>query len=164
MNMRISTRQLTRGALIAALYTAISLMLAPISMGMEGIDLRIAEAFTLLPVLLPEAVPAVFVGCVLTNLLAGGAMPDIILGSLATLIAALCTRKLRGKSPLIAALPPVVLNLLIVGPMVHYLYTPTIPLPLCMLSVGAGQAISCYALGLPLLAAVRRLPERLLRS
>ena len=156
-----TTRQLTRGALIAALYTALSALLAPLSMGMDGLQLRVAEALTLLPVLLPEAVPALAVGCLLTNLLLGGALPDILLGTLATLLAGLCTRRLREK-PLLAALPPVLFNALIVGPVVHFVYTPAIPLPLCMLYVGAGQAVACYALGLPLLLGVRRLPERLL--
>ncbi len=161
---KFSIGQLTRGALIAALYTAISLLLAPISMGFGGVDLRIAEAFTVLPILLPEAVPALFIGCLLTNIFAGGMLLDILLGSLATLLAALCTRKLRERPIWLAVLPPVVFNMLIVGPMVHFLYAPAIPLVACILSVGAGQAIACYALGIPLLLAVRKLPERLLKS
>lgn len=161
---RWTPRQLTRGAVIAALYTALSLLLAPISMGKTGIDFRIAESFTLLPVLLPESIPALFIGCLLTNLLAGGALPDILFGSIATLLAAFCTYRLRNRPITIAALPPVLLNLLIVGPIVHYLYMPSIPLLLCMLSVGAGQAVACYALGIPLLFAIRRIPERVLRD
>ena len=158
-----TTRQLTRGALIAALYTALSALLAPLSMGMEGIQLRVSEAFTLLPVLLPEATPALAIGCLLTNLLLGGSPYDIVFGTLATLLAALCTRRLR-KKPLVAALPPVVFNALIVGAVVHYAYTPSIPLLLCMLYVGAGQTVACYALGLPMLLGLRRLPERFLQK
>lgn len=159
-----TTRQLTRGALIAALYTAISLALAPISMGYGGIELRVAEALTLLPVLLPEAVPALAVGCLLTNLFAGGTPWDIVFGTLATLLAALCTRKLRGKPVYIAALPPVLFNAVVVGAVLRY----TIGLDMSLLAwmgvIGAGQAIACYVLGIPLLLAVRRLPEKILKA
>ncbi len=155
-------KQLTRGALIAALYIALTLLFAPISFGMSGaIQLRVAEALTLLPVLLPEAVPALFVGCLLANLLGGAMLPDIILGSLTSLAAAYLTYRLR-RHPLIAAMPPVALNGVIVGALVHFLYTPFIALPLCMLYVAAGQAIACYALGMPLLYAVKKLPKPLL--
>lgn len=158
-----TTRTITRAAIIAALYTALSLLLAPISFGFNGMQLRIAEALTLLPVLLPEAIPGLFIGCLLTNLLGGAALPDIILGSLTTLAAAYLTYRLA-KNRWAAALPPVVLNALIVGPMVHLLYTPEIPLLLCVAYVGLGQAVACYVLGLPLLAAVERLPERALKG
>ncbi len=156
-------KQLTRGALIAALYIALTLLFAPISFGMSGaIQLRVAEALTLLPVLLPEAVPALFIGCLLANLLGGAMLPDILLGSLTSLVAAYLTNRLR-KRAWVAAMPPVILNGMIVGALVHYLYTPFIALPLCMLYVAAGQAIACYALGLPLLYAVQKLPDHLLR-
>ncbi|MDR3052091.1 MAG: QueT transporter family protein [Oscillospiraceae bacterium] len=158
-----TVRQLTRAAILAALYAALTLLLAPISFGMTGaVQLRVAEALTLLPLLLPEAVPALFTGCLLANLLAGAALPDVVFGSLATLAAALCTWGLRRRSPLVGALPPVVFNGLIVGAVVHYAYTPGIALPLCMLYVALGQAVACYALGIPLLWAARRLPPRLL--
>jgi len=151
-----ATRRLARGAMIAALYAAVTLLLAPISYG--AIQLRVAEAMTLLPTLFPEAIPGLFVGCLLANLLGGAHMLDVLFGPLATLLAALSTRLLRGR-PALAALPPVIFNGLVVGVLVHYLYATEIALPLCMLYVAAGQAIACYALGLPLLAGMRRLPE-----
>ena len=151
-----TARRLTRGALIAALYTAITLLLAPVSYG--AVQLRAAEAMTLLPALFPEAIPGLFVGCLLSNLLGGAQMLDVVFGSLATLLAALATRLLRDR-PVLAALPPVLFNGLIVGVLVHYLYAPEIALPWCVVYVAAGQAAACYVLGLPLLAAVRRLPE-----
>ena len=153
-----TTRRLVRGAMIAALYAVITLLLAPISFG--PLQLRVAEAMTLLPVLFPEAIPGLFVGCLLANLLGGAHMLDIVFGSLTSLMAALATRLLY-KRAVLAALPPVVFNGLVVGVLVHYLYAPEIALPLCMLYVGVGQAVACYALGLPLLAGMRRLPESL---
>lgn len=150
-------KTLTRAAVIAALYAALTLLLAPISYG--AMQVRVSEGLTLLPVLFPEAAPALFVGCLLANLLGGSALPDIVLGSLTTLVAALLTRRLRGDR-ILAALPPVVLNGLIVGALVHLLYTPEIPMALCMLYVAVGEAIACYVVGFLVLAAVRRVPER----
>ena len=150
-------KTLTRAAVIAALYAALTLLLAPISYG--AMQVRVSEGLTLLPMLFPEAAPALFVGCLLANLLGGSALPDIVLGSLTTLVAALLTRRLRGNR-LLAALPPVVLNGLIVGALVHLLYTPEIPMALCMLYVAVGEAIACYVVGFMVLAAVKRVPER----
>jgi len=161
MNDLFSSRRLTRGAMIAALYAAVSLALAPISMGYNGVELRVAEAFTLLPVLFPEAVPALAAGCLLTNLLAGGTPWDVVFGALATLLAALCTRKLRNRPLWIAALPPVLFNAVIVGIVLRYTLSLNMSLPAWMLIIGAGQAAACYALGIPLTLAARRLPESL---
>ncbi len=158
-----TTRQLTRGALIAALYTAISLLLAPISMGYGGLELRVAEAMTLLPILLPEAVPALTIGCLLTNLLASGTPWDIVFGTLATLLAALCTRALRDKPLWVAALPPVLINAVIVGTVLRYTLGLDLSLWAWMLVIGGGQAIACFVIGIPLTLLLRRLPERLLR-
>ena len=132
------TRALARGAIIAALYTALTVLLAPLSYG--EVQIRFSEAFTLLPVLMPEAVPALLVGCLLANILGGCTIFDIVFGSLATLLAALCTRRLREKFWL-AALMPVLFNGVIVGAVVHFCYSPAIALPLCMLSVAAGEAV-----------------------
>ena len=159
-----TTRRLTRGALIAAVYTALSLALAPISMGYSGVELRVAEALTLLPVLFPEAIPALTVGCLLTNLFAGGTPWDIAFGTLATLLAALCTRRLRSRPLWIAALPPVLLNAVIVGTVLRYTIGLELSLLAWMLIIGAGQTVACYALGIPLALAARKLPESLLRE
>ena len=150
-------KTLTRAAVIAALYAALTLLLAPISYG--AMQVRVSEGLTLLPVLFPEAAPALFVGCLLANLLGGSALPDIVLGSLTTLVAALLTRPLRGNR-ILAALPPVLLHGLIVGALVHLLYTPEIPMALCMLYVAVGEVIACYVVGFLVLAAVKRVPER----
>ena len=153
------TRALARGAVIAAIYAALTLLLAPISYG--EMQVRVSEALTLLPVLMPEAIPALAVGCLLANILGGCTIFDIVFGTLATLLAAICTRRLRHNTWLAAAMP-VLFNGVIVGAVVHYCYSPAIPLPLCMLSVAVGEAIACFVLGLLLLRALGRVPARAL--
>ena len=156
-----STNALARGAIIAALYAALTLLLAPISYG--EVQVRIAESLTLLPILLPEAVPALAIGCLLANILGGATIFDILFGTLATLLAALCSRFLR-KNVLAASFMPVLFNGVIVGAVVHVCYAPVIPLPLCMLSVAAGEAVSCMLLGPIVLRAVERIPAKMLHS
>jgi uncharacterized membrane protein len=141
---------LVRAALIASIYTAVTFIFAPISFG--PVQFRVSEALTILPVLTTAAIPGLFVGCILSNLLVGGLGPiDLIFGSLATLIAAYLTYKIR-KNIWLAPLPPVILNGIIVGSYLPYLL-PEAELYLVpsILSVMAGEAIVCYVLGLPLL-------------
>jgi uncharacterized membrane protein len=141
------------GAVIAALYTALTLVFQPISFG--ALQLRISEAFTLLPVLFPEAVPGLAVGCLLSNLLAGANPYDVVFGTLATLLAALLTRRLR-KNVWLAALPPVVCNGVIIGLVLTYAYGID-ALWLNMLTVSLGQAAVCYALGVPMVKTLERM-------
>lgn len=153
------TRALVRGAIIAAIYTALTLLFAPISYG--EVQIRIAESLTLLPVLLPEAVPALAVGCLLANVLGGCTIFDIVFGTLATLLAAIAARQLRNRVRL-AMLMPVLFNGVIVGAVVHFAYAPVIPLPLCMIFVAAGEAVACCVLGPIVLKMLRRLPGELM--
>ena len=117
--MHFNVRYLTKAAVVAALYAALTLAFQPISFGQ--VQFRIAEALTALPLLMPEAIPGLFVGCLIANLFGGGVLLDVILGSLATLTAALFTRKLRSKPPAALAMP-VLLNGLVVGPVVYFFY------------------------------------------
>lgn len=154
-----NTRTLVRAALIAALYTVLTLLLQPLSYG--EVQIRFSEALTLLPILLPEAVPALAVGCLLANILGGCTIFDIVFGTLATLLAALCTRRLRNRFWL-AALMPVLFNGVIVGAVVHYCYAPVFPLPLSMLSVAAGEAVACLVVGPLLIRVMQRIPQALM--
>ena len=154
-----NTRTLVRAALIAALYTVLTLLLQPLSYG--EVQIRFSEALTLLPILLPEAVPALAVGCLLANILGGCTIFDIVFGTLATLLAALCTRRLRDRFWL-AALMPVLFNGVIVGAVVHYCYAPVFPLPLSMLSVAAGEAVACLVVGPLLIRVMQRIPQELM--
>lgn len=160
------TRFLARAGIIAALYAATTIFLAPISYG--AVQCRVSEALTLLPMLTPAAVPGLFLGCLIANLLGSGVWYDVIFGSLTTLAAALLTRRLKDR-PFLASLPPVILNGLIVGGVVYfaYEYTPGAPvsaaqLLLTMGSVALGEAVACCVLGVILMKALRKLPDKIL--
>ena len=166
--MKPTTRSLTRAALIAALYLLLTILFQPISFG--AVQFRISEALTLLPVITADAVPGLFVGCLLANLLGGGIWYDVALGTIATLLAALCTRKFRSKLPL-AAFMPVLFNGIIVGPVVYMAYVrapgAAISWPLLLSSMGTvalGELVVCYILGLLLLKALNRLPQHFLEA
>lgn len=147
----LTTRSLCISAVIAALYAALTMLLAPISYG--GVQLRFSEALTLLPLLLPEAVPGLFVGCLIANIFSPlVTIWDIIFGSLATLAAAICTRALRSR-PLLAASCPVVFNAVVVGLVLSV--TLHLPLALTMLQIALGEA-AAVAVGFLLLGALRR--------
>ena len=160
------TRFLARAGIIAALYAATTIFLAPISYG--AVQCRVSEALTLLPMLTPAAVPGLFLGCLIANLLGSGVWYDVIFGSLTTLAAALLTRRLKDR-PFLASLPPVLLNGLVVGGVVYfaYEYTPGAPvsaaqLLLTMGSVALGEAVACCVLGVILMKALRKLPDKIL--
>ncbi len=109
----LTTRSLCLSAIIAALYAALTLLLAPISYG--NIQCRVSEAFTVLPMVLPQSIPGLFVGCLIANIFSPTpSIWDIVFGSLTTLIAACGTYALR-KKPVLAAACPVVANGVIVG-------------------------------------------------
>lgn len=145
----LTPRSLCLSAVIAALYAALTLLLAPISYG--PIQLRLSEALTLLPMVLPQAVPGLFVGCLIANLYTG-MLTDIIFGSLATLLAAIGTYLLR-KKPLLAAACPVVSNGVIVGLMLTA--TSNMPLLLTMGTVALGE-IGAVIIGMILLSGMKR--------
>ena len=150
--MSRSARYLCVSAIVAALYAALTLAFSAISFG--AVQLRVSEALTLLPVLLPQAVPGLAVGCLIANLLSGANVYDVVFGTLATLTAALITRRMR-KNAWLAALPPVICNAVIVGLVITYAYGVN-ALWLNILTVGAGQAVVCYALGVPLVKLLQK--------
>ncbi len=154
---RYGIRHLCLSAVIAAVYAALTLLLAPISYG--NIPCRVSEMLTLLPILCAEAVPGLFVGCLLANLYTG-ILPDIIFGSLATLAAAVCTRLLR-KNQYAAMLPPVLFNAFIVGGVLSVSYQ--LPFWLTALEVGAGET-AAVILGCGMLHVLRKLKLPMLDS
>ena len=148
-----STMFLVQAAAIGAIYVVLTLLFAPLSYG--EIQVRFSEALTVLPYFTPAAIPGLFVGCILSNFL-GGAIPvDIFFGSIATLIGAIFTYKLRDNKWL-APVPPIVANVLIVPFVLHYGYGINLPIPLMMLTVGAGEVISCGVFGMIILTALSK--------
>ena len=107
----------------------------------------LSEALTILPVFTPYAIPGVFLGCLLANLLTGCAITDVIFGSLATLIGAMGTYFLR-KKPILATLPPILANAIIIPFILIYVYNIEGAYPYFFLTVLAGEVISCGILGL----------------
>ena len=145
---------LTQAAMIAAIYVVLTYVFAPFSFG--EVQVRISEALTILPLFTPAALPGLFVGCLVGNILGGALLPDILFGSLATLIGAIFTYQLRGKSPFLAPLPPIAANTIVVPFVLRYGYNVALPIPFMMLTVGIGEALSCGVLGLVLYFALRK--------
>ncbi len=143
---------LTQAALIAAIYCILTYLFAAFSFG--EVQVRISEALTILPVFTPAAVPGLFIGCLIGNILGGALLPDIIFGSLATLIGACGTYFLRKKSHYLAPVPPIIANTILVPLVLRFAYGFTLPIPILMLSVGIGEVISCGLLGLILYPAL----------
>jgi uncharacterized membrane protein len=147
--MRFSSK-VAYSSLVGALYAVLTLVLAPISFG--PVQLRLSEVLTVLPFLFPAAVPGLFVGCFVSNLIGSGNIFDIIFGSLATAAAGYLTSKC--KSRLLAPLPPVLINAVVIGAVLAHVYTPENFLMAALafgLQILISQALVCYGLGLPLL-------------
>lgn len=145
---------MTQAAMIAAIYVVLTYVFAPFSFG--EIQVRISEALTILPVFTPAAIPGLFVGCLIGNILGGAILPDIILGSIATLIGAFFTYQLRNKNPYLAPLPPIIANTVIVPFVLYYGYGVALPIPFMMFTVGAGEVLSCGVLGMILYYALKK--------
>ena len=154
---------LAQSGVIAALYAAVTVLLQPFAFG--PVQCRLSEALTILPVYTAAAVPGLTLGCFLSNLIgllmgvnAAGAW-DLLLGTLATGSAALCSywlRNVRIKGlPFVATLPPVLLNAGVIGAELYVLYG-GMSLWVYMLVVGAGQVIACIGGGLLLSAAMEK--------
>ncbi|HHT50937.1 MAG TPA: QueT transporter family protein [Eubacteriaceae bacterium] len=141
---------LTQGAVIATVYIVLTLLLAPISYG--AIQVRIAEALTILPYFTPAAIPGLFIGCIIANLNSPLGLIDIIFGSVATLIAALITYRIKDKR--LVPLPSIISNAIIIPFVLKQVLG--IPYFINMAWVGIGQIIACYGLGYPLLIFIEK--------
>ncbi len=148
-------RFLALSALIAGLYTVLTVVLAPISFG--PLQFRLSEGLNLLAFFFPQAIPGLAVGCFLANLLGGGVAADIIVGTIATLAAAyLCN---KSQNVFVAGIYPVVLNTVLVAPVIvfYYMGGGNIWVYLGYMGVFAlCEAASVYAVGLPLVLGVKR--------
>lgn len=156
--MKINSKTLTKAAIIAALYAALTLLVYPFSYG--PIQFRISEALTILPFFMPEAIIGLFVGCIISNLLSPNiVILDVVFGSLASLLAAYLTYRMPNKW--LAPLPPVIVNAIVIGAVITFSMSAgesfAAVLTLNTLSVGAGQLVVCYGLGLPLMFVMRKL-------
>ena len=138
--------RITQAAMIAAIYVVLTVFISAFNLASGAIQVRISEALTILPVFTPAAIPGLFLGCLISNLVTGCMPLDVVFGSLATLIGACGTYALR-KHKWLAPLPPIVANTIIVPFVLRYVYLAEGTIPLFMLTVGIGEVISCYLLG-----------------
>lgn len=145
---------MTQAAMIAAIYVVLTVVFAPFSFG--EVQIRAAEALTILPVFTPAAVPGLFIGCLIGNIIGGAVLPDIIFGSLATLIGAFFTYRLREKNVWLAPVPPIAANTVIVPLILRYAYSVPLPIPFMMLTVGIGEILSCGVLGMVVFTALQK--------
>ena len=155
---KFNTQDLTLAAMVAALYAVLTLTL-PVPQ-YTGIQIRFAEALTVLPFLFPAATPGLFVGCVIANLFSPYVL-DVVFGSAATLVACLWTQRIHNRA--LAPLPPVLCNAVIVGAEIAWFetgFTAAFPAAYAFnaFTVGLGELIACYLLGQLLLSALGSLP------
>ena len=151
---------ITQAALIAAIYTVLTMIAAGFDLASGAIQVRFSEALTIMPFFTPAAIPGLTIGCLLSNLLTGCALPDIIFGSLATFLGAVGSYALR-RNRWLCALPPIISNMLIIPFILTYAYHIPGGVPLFMLTVGIGELISCMGLGQILLQVLRPLRGRI---
>ena len=145
--------------MIAAFYVVLTVLSSLLGIANGPVQVRLSEALCILPALTPAAVPGLFVGCFLGNLVTGCPIADVIAGSLTTLLAAWLTRVLSQKfpgQPALWTLPPVLLNTVVVTVLLVVVYGYAVPWYLLTAGVLAGELISCTGLGLLLLKLLRK--------
>lgn len=147
-----------QAAIIAALYIVLTYVFSAFASGV--IQVRVSEALTILPAFTPAAIPGLVIGCLLSNTLTGCVLLDIIFGSVATLIGALGSYALRRHTWLVP-IPPIVSNMIIVPFVLRFAYGATDAFPFMIATVGAGEIISCYLLGMLLYGALKKMNHSL---
>ena len=152
----MKSKNLTLSATIAALYVILTGIAKLCGLDSGVIQVRFSEALCILPCFTPAAVPGLFIGCLLSNILSGGVIWDVIFGSLATLIGAIGTRILR-KNRYLAVIPPILANTIIIPFVLPYAYGIPGSIPYFMLTVGLGEIISCGILGILLYSSVKKI-------
>ena len=149
------TKALTRGAVIAALYVVLTLVSAAFGLSSGVIQLRLSEALCVLPFFCAEAVPGLFLGCLIANLVTGAPIWDILFGSLATLLGAAGARLLR-RWRFLVPIPTVLANALIIPPVLIFAYGVPDAYLFLVATVSAGEILSCGVLGLLLLTVLQK--------
>ena len=149
------TKTMTQAALIAALYVVLTFVANAMGLASGAIQIRLSEALTILPCFTPAAIPGLFIGCLISNILVGSVIWDIVFGSLATLIGAIGTHYLR-KHKWLSPLPPIISNAVIVPFVLVYAYVVQDALPFLAFTVGMGEVISAGVLGMILLKSLEK--------
>ncbi len=162
MNNSSKVLFITQAAMIAAIYVVLTIFVSAFNLASGIIQVRISEALTILPAFTGAAVPGLFVGCLISNLVTGCLPLDVVFGSIATLIGAVGTYALRKKSKYLAPLPPIISNTVIIPFVLRYVYGfVDNGIPFFMLTVGAGEIVSCGMIGLILYHGLYPVKDRL---
>ncbi len=164
--MQESLKKLTRAGLIGALYAVTTLIVFPFASG--AIQFRLSEALTLLPLIFVEAIPALFVGCLVSNIITGCALIDVLLGSVITLVSAVLTYvvgRLIKKTWIriaVGGLFPVLLNALLLPLIWEYCYGAEYVYHVQVAFLLIGQSVSVYAVGIPLVLRFKNIFKKLI--
>lgn len=162
MKTKNNVRFIVQSATIAAIYVVLTLMANMFGLANYAVQVRFSEALTVLPAYMSSAIPGLTIGCLIANLLTGALAPDIIFGSIATLIGAVFTYIFR-KDKWFAPFPPIISNTLIIPFLLAFVYKFEGSVWYFMITVGLGEILSCGILGYILMSVIKRLPRKLLR-
>ena len=168
--MNKKTLFITQAAAIAAIYVVLTLLANALGLANQAIQVRFSEALTILPFFTPAAIPGLFVGCIISNIVTGCMPLDTVFGSIATLLGALGSYAIAQKlnhnnaSKFLVSLPPIVTNTVIVPFVIAYVYQAEGTIPYFMLTVGIGEVISCGILGHLLLRALSSRANQIFRT
>ena len=153
---------LTQAAMIADLYVVLTYIANLFGLASGVIQIRLSEMLCILPVFTPAAIPGLFIGCLLSNILTGCVIWDILFGSLATLAGAIGTYLLRNHK-FVFTLPPVAANMIVVPLVLQYAYGVPDAVWYLAVTVGAGEVISVCILGMLLYKVLYRQRKAIFR-
>lgn len=146
-NRKSKTAFITKSAVIAAIYVVLTEISAILGISSGVIQFRLSEMLSVLPIFTPAAIPGIFIGCFISNIIAGGVIWDVVFGSIASLLGAAGAWYLRKKSVYLAPLPTILSNMLIVPFVLRYAYGFEGTVPFFMLTVGIGEIVTAGILG-----------------
>ena len=153
-----NNKDIMRGGIIAALYVVLTMLSSALGLSSGAVQLRLSEMLCVLPCFTASAVPGLFLGCLLANTLTGCVPVDIVFGSLATLLGAWGTRRMR-RRPRLALLPPIVFNTITVPLLMRYAYGIKGAFLFFAITAGAGEILSAGVLGYCLYKTIARQPR-----
>ncbi len=155
MKNKQKIRNIAVGAVIAALYVVLTYLANMLGLASGVIQVRLSEILTVMPIFTPAAIPGLFIGCVVANILTGCALWDVVFGSIATLIGAVGTYLLR-KYNLLAVIPPILANAIVVPFVLLFVYSLEGTYWYFFVTVGIGEIISCGVFGTILLKSLKK--------
>lgn len=157
--INMQTKTVVVAGIVAALYVALTLISAAMGLSGGAIQFRLSEALTVLPYFTSAAIPGLFIGCIIANLLTGAVAIDIIFGSIATLLGAVGSWLLR-RNKYLVSIPPVIANMVIVPLVLRYAYHLDSAYWYMVLTVGIGEVVCCCFLGNLLLISAEKAMKR----